>query len=256
MDASRQKANELCYLPNIFAGAPYVVAAQSTRRGGVSPHPYASLNLGLFTDDETENVHENRRRFFSALEVKSDAVAHIYQVHEDQVLVVEQAGAYRGYDALITNRPNIFCCVTVADCTPILVYDPVNEAVAAIHAGWRGTALQIVRKTLDKMRETFGTQGADCRAYIGTCIAECSYEVGADVANHFDPGHKRFDPKRNKFYVDLKAANKTQLLAAGLPEKQIEVSPDCTFMQNDRYFSHRKEIGTTGRMLAGIGMIC
>jgi YfiH family protein len=254
MDASRQKANELCYLPAIFAGDPYLIAAQSTRCGGVSPHPYASLNLGLFTDDEAENVEENRSRFFSALEVEPNAVAHSYQVHEDQILVVEEAGAYRGYDALITGRPNIFCCVTVADCTPILVYDPKNEAVAAIHAGWRGTAMQIVRQTLEKMRETFGALGADCRAYIGTCIAECSYEVGADVADHFAPGHKRFDPKRNKFYVDLKAANKTQLLASGLLEKNIEVSPHCTFLQNDRYFSHRKEMGTTGRMLAGIGM--
>lgn len=249
-----QQAAELFRSPSIFKHFPQLVAAQSTRRGGVSPHPYASLNLGLFTDDDIENVRENRRRFFSALEVEPGAVAHSYQVHEDQILVVERPGAYRGYDALITNRSGIFCCVTVADCTPILVYDPKNEAVAAIHAGWRGTALQIVRKTLDKMRETFGAQAADCQAYIGTCIAECSYEVGVEVADHFDPGHKRFDAERNKFYVDLKAANKTQLLAAGLPEKNIEVSPHCTFLQNDRYFSHRKEMGTTGRMLAGIGV--
>jgi YfiH family protein len=241
--------------PNIFKDYPELVAAQSTRHGGVSPYPFTSLNLGLHTNDDPANVLENRRKFFSKLGVDPSSVAHSHQVHGDQILVIEQAGAYQGYDALITNLPNIFCCVTIADCTPILVYDPKHRAVAAIHAGWRGTAQKIVHKTLARMQEVFETQGKDCCAYIGTCIAECSYEVGAEVAEHFDNRHKRFDTNRNKFFVDLKSANKTQLLAAGLQENQIEVSPHCTFVQNDQYFSHRKEKGKTGRMLAGILMV-
>ena len=244
--------SKLFLSPSIFSNHPSLIAVQSTRHGGISDYPFASLNLGLHTDDDQANVQENRRRFFSQFGIQSSSVAHSHQVHGDQILVVEEAGAYQGYDALITNQANIFCCVTIADCTPVLVYDPINQAIAAIHAGWRGTAQEIVRKTLVKMQEEFGTQGKDCQAYIGACIAECSYEVGDEVAEHFENHHKRFDTSRNKFFVDLKSANKAQLLAAGLSENQIEVSPDCTFIHNEQYFSHRKEKGKTGRMLAGI----
>jgi len=241
-------------IPAIFASYPELVAAESTRHGGVSPAPYQSLNLGKNTDDDPKNTAENRRRFCAALGFAPDALAWSKQVHGAEVRLVNTPGGAEGFDALVTQTPGVLLSVSVADCTPVLVFDPVHEAVAAIHAGWRGAAAGIVGKTLRVMAEQFGTHGADCLAYVGTCIDECSFEVGAEVAAEFDPAFKRYDPERDKFFVDLKKACAAQLLAAGLTAEHIEVSPFSTVLHNDDYFSHRKEGGVTGRMLAVIGL--
>ncbi len=240
--------------PVQFSSFTDLVAAESTRHGGVSRPPYASLNLGLYTADSATHVEENRRRFFASLDVDPSRTAGSRQVHGKEVLVASAPGHYEGYDALITDRPDLFLTVTVADCTPILLFDPVQQAIGAVHAGWRGTTLQIVARALRRMQETFGTQTADCFAYIGTCIDTCSYEVDADVADHLPAPFKTWDEDRGKYLVALKEANRHQLLVAGLPPEQIEVSPFSTFLDNEDYFSHRKENGRTGRMLAMIGM--
>ena len=239
--------------PAIFQEYTALCAAESTRQGGVSPAPYASLNLGKNTDDRPENVRENRRCFCTALGFSPDRLAWSHQVHGTEVRIVTAPGGSTGFDALITAEPEIFLAVSVADCTPVLVYDTVSGAVAAIHAGWRGAAGGIVRKTLEQMRDTFGTRGAGCRAYVGTCIDECSFEVGPEVAEAFEPAFKRFDTERNKFFVDLKKVCSRQLQDAGLLSEHIEISPYSTVLHNSEYFSHRKESGTTGRMLAVIG---
>jgi len=240
--------------PKLLGAFPDVLAAESTRHGGVSPAPYHSLNLGLHTDDDPRNVHENRRRFFSALGITEDTVCGAHQVHGDRILIAEAPGQHEGYDALISQKKGLFVTVGIADCTPILVYDAGQQAVAAIHAGWKGTALGIARKTLEAMYAAFGTKAANCHAWIGTCIDECSYEVGEEVAQHFDPAFKTWDETRRKFKVDLKAANKALLLGWGIPESQIEVSPYSTVLHPEDYFSHRREHGVTGRMMAVIGI--
>ncbi|MCO6488675.1 MAG: peptidoglycan editing factor PgeF [Phaeodactylibacter sp.] len=240
--------------PAIFAPFPGLAAAESTRHGGVSPLPYASLNLGLNTDDRPENVTENRRRFLAALGIPPGRLATSHQVHGNKVLLARQPGHYEGYDALITDQKGIFVAVGTADCTPILVYDPARKAVAAIHAGWRGTAQQVAKEVLLAMQKEFGTRPEDCHAYIGACIDQDNYEVDGNVAKHFSSGHKREDAERGKWFVSLKGENKAQLLETGVPEGQIEVSPYSTWAHNEDYFSHRKEGGTTGRMLAAIGL--
>lgn len=241
-------------LPSIFAPFPTLVAAQSTRHGGVSPAPYHSLNLGKNTDDAPANLAENRRRFCSALGFRPEQMAWSKQVHENKILHVTQSGGAEGFDALVTNVPGILLSVSVADCTPILVYDARNQAISAIHAGWRGTVAGIVAQTLTFMGMEFGTAGKDCYAYIGACIDECSFEVGDEVAAAFARPFKRFDTERNKFYVDLKKANAAQLLAFGVPETQIEISPYCTLRHHEDFFSHRKDGGVTGRGLGVIGL--
>ena len=158
------------------------------------------------------------------------------------------------FDALLSNRPGILLAVSVADCTPILVFDARNRAVAAIHAGWPGTAARLVEKTLQRMAAEFGTAGPDCHAWVGTCIDECSFEVGDEVAEAFDPAFKRWDPAKQKFFVDLKKANAAQLLEFGVPAAQMEISAYSTVLHNADYFSHRNEKGVTGRMMAAIGM--
>jgi YfiH family protein len=144
--------------------------------------------------------------------------------------------------------------VTVADCTPILIYDARNQAVGAVHAGWRGTVAQIALKALQTMQLTYGTKPSDCYAYVGTCIDECSFEVGEEVAEQFDKEFKRFDSTLGKYLIDLKRANAAQLSSFGIPDNQIEISPFSTITHNKDYFSYRLEKGQTGRMLAVIGV--
>lgn len=245
----------MLYRPTVFAPFPGLLAAQSTRHGGVSAAPYHSLNLGKSTDDDPAAVAENRRRFCAALGFQTEQLAISRQVHADRIQVVTAPGLSEGFDALVTNLPGILLGVSVADCTPILIFDHKNEAIAAIHAGWKGTAAGIVATTLNCLAVQFGSVGADCRAYVGTCIDECSFEVGEEVAMAFAPDFKRFDGEKGKFFVDLKKANTAQLLAFGVPANQIEISPYSTMLHNEDYFSHRKEKGVTGRMLAVIGLL-
>lgn len=248
-------SNPSVVIPTVFAPFPEVVAAQSTRHGGISAAPFNSLNLGKNTGDAPESVAENRRRFCESLGFLPQQMAWAKQVHGCEIRRVEAPGGAEGFDALITNRPGILLGVSVADCAPILVFDRQNKAVAAIHAGWKGTAAQIVTKTLRAMRAAFGTQGKYCWAYIGACISECSYEVGEEVANVFNSPFKRFDTCRQRFFVDLKKANAAQLTDFGVPESQIEVSPYCTFLHNELFFSHRKDEGVTGRGMGVVGMM-
>ncbi len=241
-------------VPRIFADFKEVAAAQSTRHGGVSLPPYATLNLGLNTTDNPKHVAENRRRFFAALGFAPEQTASSHQVHGAEILHVQTPGRYHGYDALVTQQKGLLINVSVADCVPVLVYDPVQRVAAAIHAGWKGTAQGIVRRTLAYMAETFGMHSADCRAYIGTCIDGCDYEVDEDVAVHFDEAFCLWDAARGKYLLNLKAANETQLREAGLLSEHIEISPFSTVAHNCDFFSHRAEKGITGRMLAAIGI--
>lgn len=248
------EAKSILHLAKIFSWFPGVSGCQSTRHGGVSPKPYHALNLGLSTPDAPENVQENRRRFFGRLGFEEAQTASSHQVHGKEVLITAQPGRYDGYDALITKKKGLAVNVSVADCAPILIYDPVREVAAAVHAGWKGTALGIAGETLRAMHSHFRSRPEDCAAFIGACIDACDYEVDGDVAEHFDEAFKRWDAERGKFLIDLKAANLAQLLDAGLKAGRIEVSPYSTVAHNAHFFSHRKEKGATGRMLAVIGM--
>ncbi|HYG49755.1 MAG TPA: peptidoglycan editing factor PgeF [Flavobacteriales bacterium] len=230
-----------------------VVAALSTRKGGVSQAPYSSLNLGKSTNDNPEHVQKNRELFFSALGISPEKLALSKQVHGTEVMVVNEPVITEGYDALITNKKDIYLSVSVADCTPILVFDKKNAAVAAIHAGWRGTAGRIVAKTLEKMKAEFNTDPAGCYAFVGACIGYNAFEVGKEVADQFDETHKK-NSAGEKYFVDLKSANAQQLIDFGITKNHIEVLPYCTINHNDLFFSHRKECGVTGRNMAVIGM--
>lgn len=241
--------------PSIFESFANLKAGQSTRLGGVSNAPFNSLNLGMAVNDEPQKVGQNRTIFFETLQTNVNEVVFSHQIHETQILEATQPGNYTGFDAQITNIANICLAVSIADCTPILIYDAHNKAIAAIHAGWKGTVGHIVSKTLAIMQQKYGTKGENCFAYIGTCISERNFEVNKDVADHFKENHKKNITNTQKFLVDLKAANTAQLLDFGIPSSQIEVSKYCTVANNDMFFSHRKEKGTTGRMLAAIKMV-
>jgi YfiH family protein len=217
-------------IPTVFQKFPGVIAAQSTRIGGIRDH------------------------FFSELGITEDSFVSSEQVHGKEIFIANISTREKGYDAIITQKKGLYVGVSIADCTPILIYDPVSGAVAAIHAGWRGTVQKISAETVLKMEKEFGTRAADCYAYIGACISERAFEVENDVADFFDVEMKKYDSEKKNYFVDLKHSNAYQLMSIGVPASNIEISSKCTVIDNERYFSYRKEKGTTGRMLAIIGM--
>jgi polyphenol oxidase len=238
----------------IFSFNVHLLAIESTRMGGSSEGAYASLNLGAFTNDLREAVQRNKEILYTDLRINRDQIASSFQCHGNEVLNVIEPGYFEEFDALITDKKNIFLQILVADCTPILLFDPIHEVVAAIHAGWRGTANAIVQKTLDKMTLNFKTKPSDCFAYVGTCISQSYFEVDDDVAQYFDQEFYVFDKEKNKYFIDLKGCNARALSDAGLMKNHIAISPYCTVKNNDLFFSHRYEKGTTGRFGVIIGM--
>jgi YfiH family protein len=232
--------------PDIFSHIPQLVAGISTRHGGVSSQVYQSLNLGVHTDDDPVAISSNLDLFCADLGISPDALARSYQVHGSEIWTSVSPGYESGYDAIMTQEPGIFAGVGIADCCPILLADPKQEVAAAIHAGWKGTVAQIVHKTASALIAG-GSNPEDILAYIGPCISLEHFEVGDEVAEQFE-----FKERRGaRWHVDLKATNAAQLQALGI--SQIEISDYCTVANNDLFFSHRKEQGITGRMLAVIG---
>lgn len=231
-----------------------VVAAQSTRHGGVSPDPYASLNLGHSTADEASHCAENRSLFLGDFGFTPTQVASAHQVHGVNILVAAAPGREEGYDALITQEKGLVLAVSVADCTPILLYDSVRQVAAAIHAGWKGTTSYLVQRTVVAMGEVFGSRPENIYAWIGACIGFEDYEVSEDVAHLFPEPFKLAKTQPGKYLVDLKGFNAAQLEETGIPEEQIEISTFSTVANNADFYSHRAESGITGRMWAIICM--
>jgi len=231
---------------------PGVLAALSTRNGGVSPEPLG-MNLSFSVGDEEANVLKNRELFFGGLGIGLAELAIPRQVHGSRLLRVRTAGSFADTDGLVTDTPRVFLCVTVADCVPILLCDPHAPAVGVVHAGWRGTASGILAAAVRRMKEEFGTNTASLLAFVGPAAGACCYEVGPDVAARFDA---KFLQKRGEHaLVDLKSANRTQLLDAGLQPAHIEINPLCTIEESARLHSYRRDGDRSGRMMGVIGIL-
>jgi YfiH family protein len=212
----------------------------------VSSQAYQTLNLGVHTEDDPEAITQNLSLFCADLGISPESLARSYQVHGAEIWQTNLPGYQSGYDAILSLTPGIIAGVGIADCCPILLADPVRRVAAAIHAGWKGTVAQIVHKTASTLIAA-GSNPADILAYIGPCISLDRFEVGDEVAAQFEHKEKRGE----RWHVDLKATNATQLRSLGIT--QIEISDYCTVEHNDVFFSHRKEKGITGRMLAVVG---
>jgi YfiH family protein len=237
--------------PKIFEQFPELVAAQSTKEGGVSAPPYG-LNLSNHVGDNPENVLENRRRFYEAIGIPSGAkLVFQNQVHSAIITIATgDEGIIPQSDALITKKQNVFLVVSIADCTPVLLYDPVTKYAAGIHAGWRGTEQLIAYSTLKKLL-SLGCEAENIYAFIGASASGANYEVGSEVATLFEK--KYYSEKENgKCLLDIKKANLDQLLAGGIPAEQIEVNPRCTITDLDLH-SYRRGGKKSGRMFAVIG---
>ncbi len=239
--------------PEIFDPFPEIIAAQSTRLGGVSPEPFG-MNLSSHVGDEQSNVDRNRRMFFEAIGVPA-GTREVYQnqVHSSNVHVVHgDEGVLKESDALITAEPNVLLGVTIADCTPVLLYEPKAKLIAAVHAGWRGTEQMIALATVRKMME-LGAEPKNIFAFIGASASGEKYEVGLEVATLFEEKHL-VELAGGKYLLDVKAANLDQLLFAGIPREQIEISPLCT-ISDARLHSYRRDGNRSGRMLSVIERI-
>ena len=228
----------------------------SDRRAGVSPKPYESLNLALHVGDDPKNVLQNRTILAQNLGFNLQNLIYMDQIHSNKVMVISDPSVNKieNCDALITNIKNIPLMVMVADCVPILIYDPLCNVIAVAHAGRNGTFLEISKETVKKMTEVFGSDPSDLKVLIGVSIGSCCYEVGEDIADITVEsfGKKYVDLRENKFYLDLKELNKDQLMSMGVKEQNIEVSNICTAC-DPNYYSYRRE-GVTGRF-AGVLML-
>jgi YfiH family protein len=179
------------------------------------------------------------------------------QIHSDRVCNAHGLHAReREGDALITDEPGRSVGVRTADCVPILLLDAKRRAVAAIHAGWRGTASQIVKRTVEKMAEEFGTLPADVRAALGPCIRECCYQVGWEVASQFAPLFPEWkDARGEKRHLNLPEANRRHLQAAGVRADCIFDCGLCTACSPEHFFSFRREPNNPGRMMSSIALL-
>jgi YfiH family protein len=265
-----------------FRKLPWLVHGFSTRPGGISVLDGEKvLNLSYMDWDDKEKVAENRRRFLVAVGANEFTLVPMEQIHSDAFHLFREAPAQPcKADASATDRPGLLLAVQTADCVPILLADLKKRAVAAVHAGWRGTLGRIAEKTVGRMRLEFGSRPQDLFAAFGPSIGPCCYEVGAELvpkftaqfadgAECFDeprsgeepnplqwlnmapPGHQ---PPPKNVHLDLRKANRSQLLAAGLRAQNIFVSNLCTGCRPDLFFSYRKEGTQSGRLLTVIGM--
>jgi len=252
----------------------------------------SDLNLGFTDSDDRKVVAANRKLFATAVTEGKDTIGMVTlrQIHSSLIRKV-QAKDVHGYempallkgDGLMTNQPGVLLGIQTADCIPVLVADRKQRAVAAFHAGWRGTLARIVENGVGRMRLEFGSRPQDLIASVGPGIGQCCYAVGEELQQEFEsqftyaselfrevydsdqirdkypmlfltaraPGHSAIGPGIN---LDLAEANRRQLLAAGVKEAAIFMTGQCTGCHTDRFFSHRIERGFTGRMMSVIGI--
>lgn len=240
-----------------------VTNGTSTRVGGVSPAPWASLSLSTSTGDTLERVEENRQILGDALGMEIQS--RIKMDHGIQVVVLDSnsPASLPEADACITKDPNYSLCITTADCVPILFHCPETGAVGLAHAGWKGTVNGIARETALAMKKNFGCPLDKLLAVQGPAIGFCCFEVGAEVAQEFQKraNERGWDesklvkaiPKtKDKFQVDLHRTNRFWLLEAGLQIANLSTCDLCTACNADLFYSHRRDQGQTGRMMTAI----
>ena len=242
-----------------------VTAFSSTRQGGYSEGRYGEFNINRYCGDSEEAIKRNREALCQLLDIEDCRLLMPHQVHLAEIAVVdremmslsaeERQQRLDGIDTLMTNEAGVCIGVSTADCIPVLLYDPIRRASCAIHAGWRGTVQRIAEKAGGRMTETYGTNPKDIIAQIGPGIHLESFEVGEEVYEAFEEAGfamEQISKRYAKWHIDLPECNRLQLVAAGIPEAQIAVSPVCTFQQSDTFFSARRLSIHSGRIFTGI----
>lgn len=241
---------------------PFVIHAIFTRRGGVSPPPWDSLNVGGLVGDHQTKVEANRIRAFQAVGINSDTMYDVWQTHNVEVVIADAPRppdlAHKKADIILTDNPGVTLFMRFADCVPIMLYDPVRRVVGMVHSGWRGTVKRVPLIAIEAMIDRYGCVPEDILAGLGPSIGVDHYEVGPDVLSlveeTFDDNAQEVINTRNGIqHFDLWAANQILLEQAGI--QKIEISGICTACQTNDWFSHRGEGGRTGRFGALITIL-
>ncbi len=236
----------------------------STRKGGMSTGKFASLNLGIGTDDDRDTVRQNFTLFCRNALVEPEHLVALRQVHSTRVLPATKQDTGKVFtgaelfeaDGLVTNESGVCLTTFYADCTPFLLLDPVGRVIGAVHSGWRGTLGQIVCCAVEVMNRHFGSDRRNILVASGPSIKQCHFEVGQDVYELFltqfgETAEQNTLQKGEKFYIDTDAINVRSLEKAGIVKEHIFLHPGCTFCDSETFFSYRRD-GGTGRMCAMI----
>jgi YfiH family protein len=233
-----------------------------TRKGGISPAPWSSLNLGGNVGDAASVVRHNHDLMYAATGVNGSRACTVWQVHSADTLIVN--GPVRGRrwmalaDGMVTDRPDTPLTMRFADCTPLLFHDPVQGVIGIAHAGWRGTVMGVGANTVGAMVQAYGCKPSNIQAGIGPSIGPKRYQVGEEVVEavqtYFGTTENLIqrDPADGTAYLNLWAANHLDLQRVGV--EQIEVAGICTAEHTDEFFSHRAEKGRTGRFGAVLSL--
>jgi hypothetical protein len=238
-----------------------LIAAFSTRYGGISTGIYESMNLGFSTGDTKDNVFKNYKLFTQIIGIDYRNVVISSQYHHNNIKIMTEHDRgkgiireqdYEDIDGLITNRSEIALTTTHADCAPVYFYDPVNRVIGLAHAGWMGTSMDICGAMVRTMNQTFKTNPQELLVAIGPAICQDCYEVDLDVKQVFDKlpvsveENVKFIQETNKYYLDIPGINQKLLIEKGVKSENIYLSNLCTMTNMDLFFSHRGHKGKRG----------
>lgn len=231
-----------------------VTALFTTRHGGISKTPYGDANLAFHVGDDPQDVIKNHDLLANQLGYQRHSLIHMRQIHSDKIVRVDHTFSFDTppeCDALITNHLHTPLMVMSADCTGILIYDPIQKAIGAVHAGRAGALNAILPKTIQTMKETFGTRIEDLHIVLGPSIGGCCYEINETIASECTEKGYSFALRREdkKVFLDVNTILLEQL--KNLKIKNVEVSEHCTSCRCDEYFSYRADAQCTGR-IAGV----
>ena len=229
-----------------------ILHAFSTRAGGYSKHPFLGNNLAFHVNDSPHTVNKNHLHFAKELGYPYERLIRMEQVHGDAVVIIDKNFDLKQIpkcDAIITDLKNTPLMVMVADCIPVLIYDPVKKVIATVHAGRAGVFSRIVPKTINKIKEKFKSKPENLLIALGPSIFQCCYEVGIEIKKEAEKYAYDYaiSTKKGRYYLDLNTIIYRQLQELGIKEKNIELSQYCTSCNNDIFYSYRGENSDCGR---------
>lgn len=210
-------------------------------------------NMSLEIGDDPQKVLNNRKIFIENLQMDLDRVAYQHQIHSDIITYVDKPGFIGDSDAMFTDKKNLALTAGSADCTTIYIYDSINEVIAAVHSGWRGSQKRIVEKTLVRLSKEFEVKNENLFVYVAPSISQKNYQVGEEVYSLFDGKYvKKID---NSFFLDVVQVNYDMIKNFGIPIKNIQVSNLCSFENENLFHSYRRDKENSGRAWGLIYMV-
>ncbi len=245
-------------IPSILS-SQNLTAFFTTRHGGVSVSPYDSGNLAFHVGDNAADVLVNHDLLAASAGYDRSRLIHMRQIHSDRIVIADETLTFDTppeCDALLTDRPDTPLMVMSADCTPILLHDPIRNVIGAIHAGRAGALAEILPKTIRMMIQTYGSVIGDIRISMGPSIHGCCYEINTAIAADVEAGgyYPALRFVQEKIYLDVNTILTLQLQQMGIEKDQVEVIESCTACESRTFFSYRADHQHTGR-IAGVIML-